>query len=68
MPMHHDTENIGEGTSGAVQLAGQTSDSARCAISSTGVLWRQGIAGFAVPDINKWSVIDTNIGAQGQQC
>jgi hypothetical protein len=66
-PMRHDTKSVGRGASGAVQLARRTSNSARCAISSTGVLWRQGVAGFAVPGINKWSVIDTNIGAQGQQ-
>jgi hypothetical protein len=66
-PMHHDTKNVGGGASGAVQLAGQTSDSARCAVSSTRLLWRQGIARFAVPGINEWSVVDTNIGAQGQQ-
>jgi hypothetical protein len=65
--MHHNTENVGGGTSGAVQLAEQTSGSARCTISSTGVLWRQGVARLAMPGIDKWSVIDTNIGAQGQQ-
>ena len=66
-PMRHDTKNVGGGASGAVQLAGRTSNSARCAISSTGVLRQQGVAGFAVPGINEWSVVNTNIGAQGQQ-
>jgi hypothetical protein len=65
--MRHDTENVGGGASGAVQLAGQTSNSARCAVSSTGVLWWQGVARFAVPGINECSVVNTNIGAQGQQ-
>jgi hypothetical protein len=66
-PMRRDTATAGGGVSGTVGPAGQTSNQARCAISSTGVLWRQGIAGFAVPGINKWSVVDTNIGAHGQQ-
>ncbi len=41
-PMCHDTNNVGGGTSDVVQLAGQTSNSARCAISSTGMLWWHG--------------------------
>jgi hypothetical protein len=67
-PMHRDTATAGGGVSGAVGPAGQTSDQARCVVSSTGLLWWQGIAGFAVPSINGWSVVGTNIGAQGQQC
>jgi hypothetical protein len=51
-PMRRDTATAGGGVSGAVCPAGQTSDWARCAVSSTGVLWRQGVAGFAVPGIN----------------
>ncbi len=42
-PMCHDTKNIGRGSSDIVQLAGQTSDSARCVVSSTGVLWQHGV-------------------------
>jgi hypothetical protein len=42
-PMRHDTKSVGGGASDVVQLAGQTSDSARCAVSSTGVLWRHGV-------------------------
>ncbi len=66
-PMRRNTATAGGGISGAVGPAGQTSNQARCAVSSTGLLWRQGVAGFAVPGINEWSVIDTNIGAHGQQ-
>ncbi len=66
-PMRRDTATAGGGISGAVGLAGQTSNQARCAVSSTRLLWRQGISGFAVPGIDGWSVVDTNIGAQGQQ-
>jgi hypothetical protein len=66
-PMRRDTATAGGGISGAVCPAGRTSDRARCAVSSTGVLWRQGVAGFAVPGIDEWSVVDTNIGAHGQQ-
>jgi hypothetical protein len=66
-PMRRDTATAGGGVSGAVGPAGRTSDRARCAVSSTGVLWRQGVARFAVPGINKWSVVDTYIGAHGQQ-
>ncbi len=66
-PMRRDTAIAGGGISGAVRPAGQTSDRARFAVSSTGVLWRQGVAGFALPGINEWSVVDTNIGAHGQQ-
>ncbi len=66
-PMRRDTATAGGGISGIVGPAGRTSDRARCAVSSTGLLWRQGIARFAVSGIDKWSVIDTNIGAQGQQ-
>ena len=66
-PMRRDTATEGGGISGAVGPAGQSSNRARCAVSSTGVLWWQGVAGFAVPGINEWSVIDTNIGAHGQQ-
>jgi hypothetical protein len=67
MPMRRDTATAGGGISGAVGTAGQTSDQARCAVSSTGVLWRQGDAGFAMPGINEWNVVDTNIAAHGQQ-
>jgi hypothetical protein len=44
-PNHHDTKSADGGASG---LAGQTSNLARCAISSTGVWWQQGDAGFSV--------------------
>jgi hypothetical protein len=66
-PIRRDTATAGGGVSGAVGPAGQTSDQARCAISSTGLLWRQGVAGFAMLGINEWSVVDTNIRAHGQQ-
>ena len=52
-PMRRDTATVGRGVSGAVGPAGQTSNQARCAVSSTGVLWRQGIARFSVPGINE---------------
>ncbi len=57
----------GRDASGNVGPAGQTSNQARCAISSTGLLWQWSNTRFAVLGINKWSVIDTNTGAQGQQ-
>ncbi len=66
-PMHRDTATTGGGVSGAVGPAGRTSNRARCAVSSTGLLWRRGVAGFAMLGTNKWSVIDTGIGAHGQQ-
>jgi hypothetical protein len=66
-PMHRNTATAGGGISGAVGPAGRTSNQARCAISSTGLLWWRGVAGFAVPGIDGWSVVNTNIGAQGQQ-
>jgi hypothetical protein len=66
-PMRRDTTTAGGGVSSALGPAGQTSNQARCTISSTGLSWRQGVAGFAVPGINGWSVVDTNIGAHGQQ-
>ncbi len=66
-PMRRDTATAGGGVSGAVGPAGQTSNQTRCAVSSTGVLWRQGVAWFAVPGIDEWSVVNTNIGAHGQQ-
>jgi hypothetical protein len=66
-PMCHDTATAGGGISGAVCPARRTSNQARCAVSSTGVLWRQGFARFAMPDIDERSVVDTNIGAHGQQ-
>ncbi len=66
-PMRRDTATAGRGVSGTVGPAGQTSDQARCAISSTGLLWRQGVAGFAVVGTNEWSVVDASIGAHGQQ-
>ncbi len=52
-PMRRNTTTVGGGTSGVEGLAGQTSDQARCAISSTRLLWWQGIAGFAVQGINE---------------
>ncbi len=55
-PMRRDTATAGGGVSGTVGPAGQTSNQARCAVSSTGLLWRQGVTGFAVPGTNKWSV------------
>jgi hypothetical protein len=93
MPIRRDTATAGGGVSGAVGPAGQTSDRARYAVSSTGLLWRQGVAGFAVQTsdraryavsstgllwrrgvagfavlgTNEWSVVDTSIGAHGQQ-
>jgi hypothetical protein len=36
--MHLDTTTVGGGTSGIEGLAGQTSNQARCAVSSTGLL------------------------------
>jgi hypothetical protein len=65
--MHCDTATAGGGVSGAVGPAGLTSDRARCAVSSTGLLWRRGVAGFAVLGTNKWSVVDISIGAHRQQ-
>ena len=41
--MPHNTKNTGRSTSDVSQLVGQTSDSARCAIYSTGVLWWHGV-------------------------
>ena len=67
MPKRRDTATAGGGVSGAVSTAGRTSDRARCAVSSTGALWQQGDAGFAVPGIDEWNVVDTNIAAHGQQ-
>ncbi len=66
-PMRRDTATAGGGVSGAVSTAGRASNQARCAVSSTKVLWRQGNAGFAVPGINEWNVINTNFAAHGQQ-
>jgi hypothetical protein len=37
--MRHNTTTAGGGASGIVGPAGQTSNQARCAISSTGLLW-----------------------------
>ncbi len=48
-PKGHNTISANRGASG---LAGQTSDLARCTISSTGVWWQQGDAGFGVKGIN----------------
>jgi hypothetical protein len=67
-PMRRDTATTGGGVSGTVGPAGRTSDQARCAVFSTGVLWQQGVTEFAVPGINEWSVADTNIGAHRRQC
>jgi hypothetical protein len=61
MPMRRNTMNAGGGAS---VIAGQTSNLARCAISSTGLLWQQGVAGFAMQGINEWSVINTNAGVR----
>jgi hypothetical protein len=66
-PMHRDTATAGRGVSGAVRPAGQTSNQARCAVSSTVLLRWGGVAGFAMPGIDRWSVVYTNIAAQGQQ-
>jgi hypothetical protein len=66
-PMRHNTATAGGGVSGAVGPAGGTSDQARCTASSTGLLWRQGVAGFAVLGTNEWSVVNTSIGAHRQQ-
>jgi hypothetical protein len=59
--MRRDIATAGGDISGAVSTTGQTSDQARFTVSSTGVLSRQGDAGFAVPGINKWIVVDTKI-------
>ncbi len=40
MPMHRDITTAGGDTSGNVGPDGQTSNQARCAFSSTGLLWR----------------------------
>ncbi len=66
-PMRCDTATAGGDVSGAVGPAGQTSNQARCAVSSTGFLWRRGVARFAVLGTNEWSVVDTSIGAHEQQ-
>ncbi len=66
-PMRCDTATADGGISGTVGPAGRTSNQARCAVSSTGLLWWRGIAGLAVPGIDGWSVVDINIGTQGQQ-
>ncbi len=66
-PMRRNTATAGGGVSGAVGPAGQTSNQARCAISSTGLLWRRGVARIAVLGTNEWSVVNTSIGAHGQQ-
>jgi hypothetical protein len=29
--------------------------------------WQQGVAGFAMPSIDEWSVVDTSAGGQTQQ-
>jgi hypothetical protein len=65
--MHCDITTAGGDASGNVGPAGQTSDQARCTVSSTGLLLQQGDAGFAVPGIDEWNVVDINTGAQGQQ-
>jgi hypothetical protein len=64
--VRHDTTTGGGGISGIVGPAGQTKDQARCAISSTGLLWQQGVARFAVQGINEWSVVDTIVGWRKQ--
>jgi hypothetical protein len=58
--MRRDSTTAGGGASGIVELAGQTSNLARCAISSNGLLWRQGIAWCAIQGINEWCAIDTS--------
>jgi hypothetical protein len=65
-PMHRNITTVDGGASGVEGLAGQTSNQARCIVSSTGLLWRQGVVGFAVPGINKWSVINTSAGGRTQ--
>jgi hypothetical protein len=67
MLMRRDISTAGGDASGNVGPAGQTSDQARCTVSSTGLLSRRGDARFSVPGINEWSVVDTNTGAQGRQ-
>jgi hypothetical protein len=63
-PKHHNTRSADEGAS---WLAGQTSDLARCTISSTEVLWRQGDAGFVVPGTIRWSGNITRAEGHGQR-
>ncbi len=60
------TTTVGRGASGIEGLAGQTINWVECTVSSAGLLWRQGVAGFAVPGINEKSVIDTSAGGQTQ--
>jgi hypothetical protein len=64
MPKHHGTMSA---DGGASWLAGKTSDLARCAISSTGLWWRQGNAGFAMKGITGWSGGNTIAGGHGQR-
>ncbi len=53
MPMCRNTTTAGGDASGNVGPAGQTSNQARCTVSSTGLMWQQGDAKFAMPGINK---------------
>jgi hypothetical protein len=66
-PMLRDTTTAGGGASDGAGLAGQTSDSARCAVSSTGLCWRQGGAGLAVQGSDGWNVVDTETGFRRQR-
>jgi hypothetical protein len=60
MPIHRNTTTTGKGASGVVGLAEQTSNRARCAVSSTGLLWQQGVPGYAIQGIDEWCVADTS--------
>jgi hypothetical protein len=65
-PMRRNITTADGDASGNVGLAGQTSDQPDAPFPALDLCWR-GDAGFAVPGINEWSVIDTNTGAQGRQ-
>jgi hypothetical protein len=62
MPKRHSTTSA---DGGASWIAGQTSNLARSAISSTGLLWRQDAAGFAVLGIARSRSGDTIAGGHG---
>ena len=64
MSKHLGTTSTDRGTS---WLAGQTSNLAKCAVSSTGLWWQRGDAGFAVLGIPGLSGGDTITGWHGQQ-
>jgi hypothetical protein len=65
--MCRNTTTAGRGVSCIVGLSGQTINQARCTVSSTGLLWRQGVPGFAMQGIDKWSVVDTSAGGWKQR-